>query len=274
MTARLSVEMIFSINNNMLRDKIINYFYLLKKNGLVGTSYLFIGENPSLVKDVVKLVNCKESDHFCGVCWDCKKIDGFNHPDFLLIEPEPLTIKIEKIREVQQFLALKSFRLKKKTVFIKEGESFGLAAANAFLKTLEEPPKNSFIAICTSKLEGLLPTIISRCRKIYLPFCEADEDFSSVSSVRDFLKGINIKFKNRREFASFLWALVIFFRDRLVEQSGCINNRLLKNRECEIIWKPYTAEQIDKILGSIFKVYSAYNSVNENLALNLIRMNL
>lgn len=251
--------------------KIIEYFQLLRKNNRLGSSYLFIGNDFSPVKDIIKLINCKQTGSFCGECWDCRMLSKNNHPDFMFIGPDPLTIKIEQIREVRKFLSLKSFRLEKKVVFVNEADTLSAQAANAFLKTLEEPPRNSFIAVCTSKLEGLLPTIISRCRKIFLPFSQEEGEFFPLPVISDFLKGVNLKFKNRREFASFLWTLVVFFRDGMVREVGAVNNRLLKKEEYEIIVKPYPLEQIEAILEAILGVYSVYTSVNENLSLNLIR---
>ncbi|UCD15558.1 MAG: hypothetical protein JSV34_00465 [Candidatus Omnitrophota bacterium] len=259
----------------MKQNKILDYFFLLKKHNIVGSSYLFIGEQASLIRDVIKVVNCKDNPYFCGACWDCKKIETLSHPDIFVVRPDPLTIKIDNVRESIRFLSLKSFRAAKKTVLIEKAESLSNEAASAFLKTLEEPAANSFIAVSTAKLEGILPTIISRCRKIFLPFYEVSADLGSLGGlIDDFLGGVNVKFKDRRQFGDFLRALIVFFRDKLIVQTANSNNRLLKNRECEIIAKLYTIKQIERILEVILKVYGAYNSVNENLALNLIRMQI
>lgn len=252
-------------------DKILDYFALLKTRNILGPAYLFVGEEFSLVNDIIKLINCPQSGYYCGLCWDCKNIDTANHPDFFLVEPQGVSIKIEQIRQARKFLSLKSFRLKNKVILVKDAQNLGGEAASAFLKTLEEPAKNSFIAVCSFSLESLLPTIISRCRRIFLPQAEAGLDFSSTEQISDFLKGVNIKFKDRRAFSSFLWELAVFFRGRLLDAFGGGNKQLPKNRECEIISHDYSIEQIKRVLEVIFKVYSVYKSVNENLALNLIR---
>lgn len=257
------------------RDKILDYFRRLNKHDILGPAYLFIGQDTALVTDIVKLINCPEGGSFCGQCWDCRKIQAASHPDFFLAAPEPLTITIERIRESQKFLAMKSFRLRRKTVLVKAADTLSPPAASAFLKTLEEPPQNSFIAVCTSKLDGVLPTIISRCRKIFLPAVPAAEDNAAASPLAaDFLRGVNVSFTDRQEFSSFLWTLILLFRDHLMGAAGAMNNRLLKNREYEIIPHSYSREQAAGILECILKVYSAYQNVNENLALNLIRARL
>lgn len=261
----------------MEQDKILNYFSILKKHEIIGKSYLFVGDNFLLVKDIAKLVNCQEhKNSFCDSCWDCKKIEEGSHPDVFIVEPKTLSITIDSIRDCQQFLRLKSFRAKQKIVIIKEAETIAETAASAFLKTLEEPPKNSLIFICTSKLEGLLPTIISRCRKVFLPFAEEEIEKSSIKYIFDFLKGEKLEFKDRSNFKAFLWTLIVILRDHMVS-AVTHENRLLKAKDCEIILpllqgrKAYTIEQQGDILKDILKVYSAYNTINENLALNLIR---
>lgn len=251
--------------------KVLNYFDILNKKNMLGTSYLFIGNNPALVKEIFKLISCARDEYFCDSCWDCKAIDQDNHPDLFIVRPEPNFIKIESIREAQKFLALKSFRLKKKILFIRGGESFGLEAANAFLKTLEEPPKNSFIGICASKTEGMLPTVISRCKKIFLPFQqEVMADFFSADLVSDFFNNRRIKFRDRKEFSKFLETLMILFRDRLFSNIG-LDSGLSKEVSSQIRLGHYSPKKIENILESILKIHAAHTTVNENLALNIIR---
>jgi len=257
-----------------LREDIINYFKILEKRDLLGTSYLFVGEDNQTIIDVAKLINCNQELNFCNQCWDCKRIEEGNHPDQFMISPDGLSIKIESIREGISFFSLKSFRLKKKILIINDAQTLTPAAANAFLKTLEEPPKNSFIAISTSRLDGVLPTIISRCRKIFLPFKEKEVDRSLESSVFDFLRGQDLRFTDRKKFSSFLWALIMVLRDGLISKSGWVNNQLPQSGEREIILNSYEPREIDSILKDILKIYGAAKSINMNLALNLIRLKL
>jgi hypothetical protein len=254
------------------KQEILNYFNILKTNSFLGSSYLFVGEDFSLVSDIAKLINCKND--FCNSCWDCKQIERGTHPDLFIVEPQELTIKIEQIREAIRFLSLKSFKLKNKILVIKNAQALSQAAANAFLKNLEEPPKNSFIGVCTTKLEGILPTIISRCRKIFLPANEKAVELSMASSVVSFLEGGKVEFSDRKKFASFLWTLIVLLRNNLVEQTGYQNNDLLKIKGCEIILKSYSIDRMHSILKDILMIYGAHDSININLALNLIRMKL
>jgi len=254
--------------------EILNYFDILEKRNSLGSSYLFIGEDIAVVYDLIKTIGCEVSKSFCNSCWDCKKLQEGNHPDLFIAQPEGLTLKIEAIRQVIQFLSLKSFKLKKKFVIVKDAHTLSPEAANAFLKTLEEPPKNSFIGVCSSKLEGLLPTIISRCRKIFLPSKDKEMDIPKDSKTINFLQGKYIEFKDRKEFANFLWSFAVLLHESLIFKTGFKNNDLPQFDESEIILHNYDIAKINDILQDTLKIYSVCKNININLALNLIKMKL
>jgi DNA polymerase-3 subunit delta' len=88
------------------------------------------------------------------------------HPDFLLIEPHGGQIRIEEIRAVDNSLSLKPFEGSCKIVIVDEAHMMNSYAANAFLKTLEEPPKESLIILISSNPDRLPDTIRSRCSRL------------------------------------------------------------------------------------------------------------
>ncbi|MBU2592025.1 MAG: hypothetical protein ABH867_00470 [Patescibacteria group bacterium] len=88
-----------------------------------------------------------------------------NNPDVLVLKPEK-SIGIEEVRRVKTFLSKKSWQEKLKLVIVEEAQTMTLEAQNAFLKTLEEPPKNSEIILISNNRDSLLPTVVSRCRII------------------------------------------------------------------------------------------------------------
>ena len=249
---------------------ILNYFSILKDQETIGSSYLFVGGDFLLVQDVFRTINCQKEKNFCGICWDCKKIKEMNHPDLFIVEPEGMTTKISAIRGINQFLSLKSFRAPYKIVIIKDGLSLSTDAANAFLKTLEEPPHNSFIAICTPKIEGLLPTIVSRCRKIFLPCAGNSSGFTNSLDVIDFVNGKKMEFRDRRKFSVFLWEFILFLRGTLTNKAGYQKgaNGLCKYPES---WKFYSVKQISCMLQNASRIYESRGNININLALELIR---
>jgi DNA polymerase III subunit delta' len=116
-----------------------------------------------------------------------QKLRQGNHPDVLWVAPTykhqdklltaaeataagikkkaPPQIRIEQIREIGQFLARPPLLGSRSIIAIEHAETMAEGAANALLKTLEEPGRATIIAIASS-VESLLPTIVSRCQRI------------------------------------------------------------------------------------------------------------
>ncbi|HUP28946.1 MAG TPA: DNA polymerase III subunit delta' [Usitatibacter sp.] len=126
----------------------------------------------------------------CEACASCHWFSQGNHPDFREIVPEAtaedegeaveadagkpekaksLVIKIDQIRAVADFIALSTHRAGFKVLVIRPAETLQPAAANALLKTLEEPPANTVIVLVSDRPARLLATIRSRCRLLALP---------------------------------------------------------------------------------------------------------
>jgi len=255
------------------REHILNYFTIVSQAQSLGTSYLFIGGDESIIFDIAQMISCREQP-FCGKCWDCRCIAQRSHPDLCCIEPDGVTIKIGAIREGIRFLSMKSYKLPRKILIIRQAHQLTLAAANAYLKTLEEPPGNSFIGISAPYVGDVLPTISSRCRKIFLPFTEHLHTRLKVDDIARFLEGGEVKFREREKFGSFLWTLIASLRDSLLRRIGFSNNQLRQSSDCEIILARYSSPQIEVLLEHVLKIYGAYKTVNMNLALHLIKVKL
>ena len=104
----------------------------------------------------------------CGECTACLKVDHHNHPDIHLLDADGANIKIDKIRSLQQDLSLRPLEGCYKVSLIDGAEYLTTGAANALLKTLEEPQPGTLIILITNQPEKLLSTIRSRCQR--LPF--------------------------------------------------------------------------------------------------------
>jgi DNA polymerase III delta prime subunit len=94
-----------------------------------------------------------------------KKIN--QDPDTLIINRQK-TIGIEAIRKIKKWLSQKAYQEKKRLIVIYQAQQLTIEAQNAFLKTLEEPPKNTLILLAVDNSHRLLPTIISRCQIVRL----------------------------------------------------------------------------------------------------------
>ena len=102
----------------------------------------------------------------CDRCEACLKIEAGSHPDLKLISPEDRQIKIDEIRLVDEALSFRPFEGRKKVVIVDDADAMNIAAANAFLKTLEEPPEDSVIILISSRPDRLPATIRSRCSRV------------------------------------------------------------------------------------------------------------
>jgi len=107
---------------------------------------------------------------YCGQCKSCLLFQSGCHPDYILIEPEQTgkMIGIEVIRQLLERLTLKPQFQNQRVVVIRSAEQLNHAAANAFLKYLEEPTERTSLILITEKSLRLPATIRSRCQKMTL----------------------------------------------------------------------------------------------------------
>lgn len=97
-------------------------------------------------------------------------LENLHHPSCRVLRPgsKIRTISIDAVRSVEPFLALRAAEGETKLVIIDEADRLPEEAANAFLKTLEEPPPQTLIILITALPQKLLPTILSRCVRLDL----------------------------------------------------------------------------------------------------------
>lgn len=141
------------------------------KNNKLTHSYMFIGPNgigkTLFAKEFAKMILCESVEKKpCHKCKSCLELENTNHPDLIIIEPEAGTLKIEKIRQMQEKVLEKPIISNKKVYIIKDADCMTKEAGNCLLKTLEEPPSFITIIMTGSNESMFLNTIRSRCMKI------------------------------------------------------------------------------------------------------------
>ena len=168
-------------------------------------------ENTAL--EFARLLNCAAPDS-CGpgsLCESCVKALSFQHPDIRWIGPAPASCTEKDILDLFQakianpfhraasaatsfvsigdpenpgpmtlrslihFLRKRAFQGRYKVAVVADSQRMNQAAANAFLKTLEEPPENTVIFLLSTGTMGMLPTILSRCQKVHFEPWPEDE---------------------------------------------------------------------------------------------------
>jgi DNA polymerase-3 subunit delta' len=113
-------------------------------------------------------LNCQGTPQPCGQCVSCRKIISGNHPDVRIFDSDAQTIKIDEIRNIQRELALSPNEGQYRVVVLANFERATLSAANALLKTLEEPAAQALLILTAVDPGTLLPTVVSRCQLLTL----------------------------------------------------------------------------------------------------------
>jgi len=145
----------------------------------LGHAYLFTGhrleELESLAKTLAKTLNCQQpvktggaATDCCDDCLSCRKIDRETHADVHWARPESKSrvVTVEQMRELMREVQLKPTEAGYKVAIIVAADRLNPQAANAFLKTLEEPPAQSVLILLSTEPQRILETILSRCLRL------------------------------------------------------------------------------------------------------------
>jgi len=122
-----------------------------------------------LAKWIASLVPCRNvAEAPCGHCPGCHRVATAQHPDLLVLQPveESKQIRIEQIRELSEELSLTAHQGTYKVAVITPADTLNRFAANALLKTLEEPPARTLLMLVVTQPSRLPATILSRCQKV------------------------------------------------------------------------------------------------------------
>jgi len=141
-------------------------------SGKIAHAYLFEGiegcGKGTVARAFIEAVFCGHEEG-CGTCPSCRKVAAGQHPDLHRLEPDGAFIKIDQVRELQRQLSLRPHEAPRKACLISTAERLNAAAANALLKTLEEPPGDALLILLTSQVGAMLPTVLSRCQVLHFP---------------------------------------------------------------------------------------------------------
>lgn len=146
---------------------------------------------------LAKALNCRAAPGTgCAACPACRKIDEGVHPDVEVIAADGQFIRIQQIRAIDAKLALLPFEARKRVIVLAEAERMHLESANALLKTLEEPPGDTLLVLCTEQPARLPDTVRSRCMRVrFGPLDEATVD--ALLPLDDFPEGPPRQFLRR-----------------------------------------------------------------------------
>lgn len=187
------------------QDHLIRQLEAGLKTGRLAHAYLLVGPphvgKMALALNLAQAVNCLDRLELdgpgevpggapCGDCVQCRRIAQGLHADLKIVGlgsgeedgPARRDIRIDQVREIESFLNLTPYEGSCKVVVMDGAELLNTAAANALLKTLEEPPADALLLLLTANEDALLSTIRSRCRALYLkPVAKAELEQRLVS---------------------------------------------------------------------------------------------
>jgi len=201
--------------------------------------------------ELAKSILCQKSKgNACNACNDCRRVASLQHPDLIAIFPlagsaqpedellilesivkNPYrraqlwanpTISIGRIRELRRSTAIKSFENKGRVVIIADADKMTPEAANALLKTLEEPPDAMFMILTTSAMTQLLPTIVSRCQAIRFDDI-APADIEQALIEREGVEAGKAKIVSRISFGNYRRALELVEDDLQRKREDALN---------------------------------------------------
>jgi len=159
-------------------------------SGGISHAYLFAGPRGSgkttLARLLAKALNCQNrkegKSEPCNNCSSCNEINESRAID--LIEIDAASNRgIDEIRELRDGIRFRPSKAKYKVFIIDESHQLSKDAANALLKTLEEPPKHAIFVLATTELHKMIPTIISRCQRFDFRKLTVEEIIGRLESI-------------------------------------------------------------------------------------------
>ncbi|RAP28161.1 hypothetical protein DID76_04695, partial [Candidatus Marinamargulisbacteria bacterium SCGC AG-414-C22] len=150
----------------MNKQSVLTCLNTVIENEQFVNGYIFYGPSYDMLKAA--------SFYFVETCFKSKSTFDLNNdslantPDLCVLTPEGASLKIEDIRHVQERVKYGPTIQNRLFVIVEKADMLTTQAANAFLKTLEEPLDNVTFILLTTHVKQLIPTIVSRCQSLYI----------------------------------------------------------------------------------------------------------
>lgn len=148
-----------------LKENMLSHAYLVvSKDNLLLDNFCMLG---------IKEIFCRESNAPCNKCVNCTKIEHGNMVDLEIYPKGDKNLIVDDIEEIVENSLVRPMESKYKVFWLKNFDECTTQGQNKILKTIEEPPQNVIFILTASNIGGVLPTILSRTKKVYekeLPF--------------------------------------------------------------------------------------------------------
>jgi DNA polymerase-3 subunit gamma/tau len=216
-------------------------------SGIISHAYLFSGPRgtgkTSIARLLAKAVNCQDKKDYepCNKCSSCLEINQGKAID--LIEIDAASHRgIDEIRELRDGIKFAPTQLKYKVFILDESHQLSKDAANALLKTLEEPPAHAIFILATTEIHKMIPTIVSRCQRFDFRKLKVPEIIKRLEIISKKEK-VNIE-KAALEIIALSSSGSIRDAESLLDQVLTFSGTMGKNKEIK-------AEDIKDLLGIV-----------------------
>ncbi len=188
---------LISYDKIVKNQTLLNNINSIVKNNKLTNSYIIQGLEGSgktlIAKYFAKALLCENFDNnVCNTCKSCLNFDNNNLPDVLYITSKKKTLSIEEVRNKILDTAIVKPRTQKYKIYIIESNEITIQAQNSLLKTIEQPPEYAIFIFMTSKIDLILPTIISRCTLFKTEYIEKELVYNFLKSNYSNLEEHNI----------------------------------------------------------------------------------
>lgn len=250
------VEDVFKKSHILGHERQRKYMDAAIRNGRLAHAFVFYGPaevgKRTLAQEIAKKLFCTRA---CGECQSCRQIDEHTHPAVFSLGPDHTLVSkkekrkdipIEDIRELKRRFSFAPEGDRWRVAILDDADTMSRAAANAFLKLLEEPGSRTLLVLVTSSREALLPTILSRAQQIrfstlsdailraylehYVKDADAREEYCAIANGRP---GRLLRMLGDSEYAErekkFLRDMAFFFRGRNAADAFRLSERMIRD---------------------------------------------
>ena len=162
-------------------------YYLIGKDMQLGLghAYMVVSPDDEIVKEFFTLVAARmycASGRACMECRGCKTVLDGNNPDVFVLNEQGEKIKVQEIRDMISSVSIKPLS-GVKAYFVCRADLMTADAQNKLLKTLEEPPEGVTIFLGAANESGILDTVKSRCRKVYIDVFDRETVYNALKEM-------------------------------------------------------------------------------------------